>query len=72
MLGRDVVDESNDKLGTMADFRIDLDTGDVVALLVSIESGIDPTFLHWPTVEGLLSVHVAEVASIGSAIQLNG
>ena len=31
LLGRDVVDESNDKLGTMADFRIDIDTGDVVA-----------------------------------------
>ena len=49
LLGRDVVDESNDKLGTMADFRIDIDTGDVVALLVAIESGIDPAFLPWPT-----------------------
>ena len=71
LLGRDVIDESNDKLGTMADFRIDIDTGDVVALLVSIEQGIDPAFLPWPTVEGLLSVPVAEVASIGSAVQLS-
>ena len=71
LLGRDVIDESNDKLGTMADFRIDIDTGDVVALLVSIEQGIDPAFLPWPTVEGLLSVPVAEVSSIGSAIQLS-
>ena len=43
ILGREVVDESGDKLGHMADFRLDTDTGSIVALLVSIKSDIDPT-----------------------------
>ena len=70
LLGRDVVDASNDKLGTMADFSVDMDTGSIVSLLVVIDQGIDPKFLPWPTTEGLLSVPVSEVAKIGSAIQL--
>ena len=45
LLGRDVVDASNDKLGTMADFCVDMDTGSIVSLLVVIDQGIDPKFL---------------------------
>lgn len=41
LLGRDVVDASNDKLGTMADFSVDMDTGSIVSLLVVIDQGIE-------------------------------
>ena len=71
LLGRDVIDASSDKLGTMADFSVDMDTGSIVALLVVIDHGIDPKFLPWPTSDGLLAVPVSEVANIGSAIQLS-
>ena len=54
----------------MADFRLDTDTGSIVALLVSIEPDIDPTLLPWPTVDGLLSVPVEEVTAVGATVQL--
>ena len=70
ILGREVLDESGDRLGHMADFRLDTDTGSIVSLLVSIESDIDPTMLPWPTVDGLISVPVEEVSNVGASVQL--
>ncbi len=70
ILGREVLDESGDRLGHMADFRLDTDTGSIVSLLVSIEPDIDPTLLPWPTVDGLISVPVEEVANVGVSVQL--
>ena len=70
ILGREVVDESGDRLGHMADFRLDTDTGSIVSILVSIEPDIDPTMLPWPTVDGLISVPVEEVTGIGASVQL--
>ena len=70
ILGREVLDESGDRLGHMADFRLDTDTGSIVSLLFSIEPDIDPTMLPWPTVDGLISVPVEEVANVGASVQL--
>jgi len=70
ILGREVVDERGDRLGHMADFRLDTDTGSIVSLLVSIEPDIDPTLLPWPTVDGLISVPVEAVAGVGASVQL--
>ena len=70
ILGREVLDESGDRLGHMADFRLDTDTGSIVSLLVSIEPDIDPTMLPWPTVAGLISVRVEEVAAVGASVDL--
>ena len=70
ILGREVIDESGDRLGHMADFRLDTDTGSIVSILVSIEPDLDPTMLPWPTVDGLISVPVEEVAGIGASVQL--
>ena len=66
----DVLDESGDKLRNMADFSLDSDSGEIVALMVTIESDIDPSLLPWPTVDGLLSVPVEEVSGVGTSIQL--
>ena len=70
ILGREVVDESGDRLGHMADFRLDTETGSIVSLLISIEPDLDPTLLPWPTVDGLISVPVDDVAGIGASVQL--
>ena len=70
ILGMDVIDESGDKLGNLADFRLDSDSGVIVSLMVTIEPDIDPTLLTWPTVDGLISVPVEEVSGVGSSIQL--
>ena len=70
ILGMEVIDDSGDKLGNMADFSLDSDSGEIVALMVTIEPDIDPTLLPWPTVDGLLSVPVEEVSAVGTSIQL--
>jgi sporulation protein YlmC with PRC-barrel domain len=70
ILGREVIDESGDRLGHMADFRLDTETGSIVSLLISIEPDLDPTLLPWPTVDGLISVPVDDVAGIGASVQL--
>jgi len=70
ILGREVIDESGDRLGHMADFRLDTETGSIVSLLISIEPDLDPTLLPWPTVDGLISVPVEDVAGIGASVQL--
>ena len=70
ILGRNVVDQASDKLGVLADFKIDMSTGRITALLVALENDLDPAMLPWPTLEGLLSVPVEEIAEVGVNIQL--
>tara|TARA_Y100001970_G_scaffold53658_2_gene67990 strand:+ start:27440 stop:27682 length:243 start_codon:yes stop_codon:yes gene_type:complete len=70
ILGRDVIDQAGDKLGVLTDFRIDIGSGNVTALLVNLELDLDPSMLPWPTVDGLLSVPVSEVAEVAASIQL--
>ena len=70
ILTRKVVDAAGDLLGHLADFTIDVDTGNIVAILIVTEAGIDPNELPWPTNEGLLSVPVEEVSSVGNVVEL--
>ena len=70
ILGRDVVDQASDKLGVLADFRIDMSSGRIIALLVALENDLVPAMLPWPTLEGLLSVPVEEITEVGVNIQL--
>ncbi|MDB3871181.1 PRC-barrel domain-containing protein [Euryarchaeota archaeon] len=74
--GREIVnlevhDSAGDKLGNVADFRIDIGSGQITNILVMIETGINPQLLPWPTVNGLLSVPVEEIESIGKVIKLS-
>ena len=74
--GREIVnlevhDSAGDKLGNVADFRIDIGSGQITNILVMIETGINPQLLPWPTVNGLLSVPVEEIESIGKVIILS-
>ena len=70
ILGRDVVDQASDILGVLADFRIDMSSGRIIALLVALENDLDPAMLPWPTLERLLSVPVEEITEGGVNIQL--
>jgi len=71
ILTRKVVDSAGDLLGHLADFSVDVSTGNIVSLLVVTEAGIDPNELPWPTTDGLLAVPVEEVSSIGSVVELS-
>ena len=74
--GREIVnlevqDSAGDKLGNVADFRIDIGSGQITNILVMIETSINPQLLPWPTVNGLLSVPVEEIESVGKLIKLS-
>ena len=71
ILTRQVVDAAGDLLGHLADFTVDIETGNIVAILVVTEQGIDPTELPWPTTDGLLAVPVEEVANVGTVVELS-
>ena len=71
ILTRQVVDAAGDLLGHLADFTVDIETGNIVAILVVTEQGIDPNEHPWPTTDGLLAVPVEEVASVGSTVELS-
>ncbi|DAC63992.1 MAG TPA: PRC-barrel domain containing protein, partial [Candidatus Thalassarchaeaceae archaeon] len=67
----EVQDSAGDKLGNVADFRIDIGSGQITNILVMIETSINPQLLPWPTVNGLLSVPVEEIESVGKVIKLS-
>ena len=71
ILTRQVVDAAGDLLGHLADFTVDIETGNIVAILVVTEPGIDPNELPWPTTDGLLAVPVEEVANVGTVVELS-
>ena len=71
ILTRQVVDAAGDLLGHLADFTVDIETGNIVAILVVTEQGIDPNELPLPTTDGLLAVPVEEVANVGTVIELS-
>ena len=64
IMTRQVVDAAGDLLGHLADFTVDVDTGNIVAILVVTE-------LPWPTTDGLLTIPVEEVASVGNVVELS-
>ncbi|MGY8703738.1 MAG: PRC-barrel domain-containing protein, partial [Candidatus Poseidoniales archaeon] len=43
ILRREVVDVAGEFLGTLADFSVDITTGNVVAILVALEPDLDPS-----------------------------
>jgi len=71
ILRRKVVDIAGEVLGTLADFTIDSSTGNIVAILVALESDIDPTVLPWTTEDGLVSIPVDEIDTIGKNVKLS-
>ena len=70
LLGRQVVDSAGDRLGTLADLKIDGLTGNVLAMLVRLEENLDPTRLPWEMDEGYMRVPVEEVDRIATSIHL--
>ena len=47
IMTRQVVDAAGDLLGHLADFTVDVDTGNIVAILVVTEQGIDPSAVSY-------------------------
>jgi sporulation protein YlmC with PRC-barrel domain len=71
IINLEVHDSADDKLGNVADFRIDISSGQITNILVMIEPDINPQLLPWPTVNGLVSVPVEEIESVSNVIKLS-
>ena len=71
IMTRQVVDAAGDLLGHLADFTVDVNNGNIVAILVVTEHGLDPSELPWPTTNGFLTIPVEEVASVGKVVELS-
>lgn len=70
LTGRRVVDSRGDLLGTIVDLFIDDTSGDVLGLLLELDTGLDPSLLPWSTFGEHLVVPTEEVASIDEDIHL--
>ena len=47
IIGREVVDAHNEKLGLLTDLIIDKQSGSVTVAVVKLESNLDPNLLPW-------------------------
>lgn len=70
LLGRNVVDVTGDHLGILEDFIIDVETGDVMFMLIKVGNELDPSKLPWSCIEGLLKVPIEIVDRIAVNVHL--
>ena len=69
--GLRVIDRRGDLLGTIADLVIDDSTGNILGLLLKLDSGLDATLLPWPSHGEHLLVPTAEIEKVDDDVHLN-
>ncbi|RJU98696.1 MAG: PRC-barrel domain containing protein [Candidatus Poseidoniales archaeon] len=70
IIGRDVVDSHQERLGELKDVVFDTSTGSILALRVKIENDIDVSKLPWEMQDGLIQIPVEEINRIAAKIHL--
>ena len=70
VMGRDVVDKHNEKLGEISDLIIDKLSGSVTQIIVILEANLDPTLLPWDYRDGRMTIPVDDVSRIANRIHL--
>ena len=70
VMGRDVVDKHNEKLGEISDLIIDKLSGSVPQIVVILEANLDPTLLPWDYRDGRMTIPVDDVSRIANRIHL--
>ncbi|MDE0857811.1 MAG: PRC-barrel domain-containing protein [Candidatus Poseidoniaceae archaeon] len=70
IIGRDVVDSHQQRLGELKDVVFDTPTGTIVALRVEIERNLEPSKLPWTVVDGLVQIPAEDISRIASRIHL--
>ena len=70
IIGRDVVDSHQQRLGELKDVVFDTPTGTIVALRVEIERDLEPSKLPWTVVDGLVQIPAEDISRIASRIHL--
>tara|TARA_B100001250_G_C19811618_1_gene795954 strand:- start:1652 stop:1891 length:240 start_codon:yes stop_codon:yes gene_type:complete len=70
VIGKEVVDSHNEKLGKLADFIIDKLSGSVTQIVVILEENLDPNLLPWDCENGRVSIPIDDVSRISARIHL--
>ena len=70
IIGREVVDAHNEKLGLLTDLIIDKQSGSVTIAVVKLESNLDPNLLPWEHEKGAVRIPIDDVSRISRQIHL--
>ena len=70
IIGREVVDAHNEKLGLLTDLIIDKQSGSVTIAVVKLERNLDPNLVPWEDEKGAVRIPIDDVSRISRQIHL--
>ena len=70
VMGLDVVDSHNEKLGEVTDLVIDKLSGSITQIVVILEANLDPSMLPWNFRDGRMDIPIDDVSRISNRIHL--
>jgi sporulation protein YlmC with PRC-barrel domain len=70
VMGLDVVDSHNEKLGEVTDLVIDKLSGSITQIVVILEANLDPSMLPWNFRDGRMNIPIDDVSRISNRIHL--
>ena len=70
VMGLDVVDSHNEKLGEVTDLVIDKLSGSITQIVVTLETNLEPSMLPWNYRDGRMNIPIDDVSRISNRIHL--
>ena len=70
VIGLDVVDSHNEKLGEVTDLVIDKLSGSITQIVVNLEANLEPSMLPWNYRHGRMNIPIDDVSRISNRIHL--
>ena len=70
VMGLDVVDSHNEKLGEVTDLVIDKSSGSITQIVVILEANLEPSMLPWNFRDGRMNIPIDDVSRISNRIHL--
>jgi sporulation protein YlmC with PRC-barrel domain len=70
LIGKDVVDSHNEKLGKMTDIVFDVQSGSITTIVVTLEGDLNPNMLPWEGEDGKVTIPVDDVSRFSKKIHL--
>ena len=70
VMGLDVVDSHNEKLGEVTDLVIDKLSGSITQIVVNLEANLEPSMLPWNYRDGTMNIPIDDVSRISNRIHL--
>ncbi|MED6338311.1 MAG: PRC-barrel domain-containing protein [Candidatus Thermoplasmatota archaeon] len=70
VMGLDVVDSHNEKLGEVTDLVIDKLSGSITQIVVILEANLEPSMLPWNFRDGRMNIPIDDVSRISNRIHL--